>query len=209
MERIQQIKRKCLPGGIKVTWEFSIGPMVRTWCFHCCGPCTIPGQDWTRSSHKVHNVAKKHPKSNQFSSVALLCSTLCNSMDYSMPGLSVHHQLPEFAQTHVHRVSDAIQSSHPLSSPSPPPSIFRSIRSFLVNQFFTSGGQSNGVLASASVLPMNIQDGFPLGWTGWILLFKGLLRVFSNTTVQKHQFFGTQLSLYSNPYIHTWLLEKP
>ena len=68
--------------------------------------------------------------------------------------------------------------------------------SFPMSPFFTSGGQSTGVLASASVLPMNIQDWFPLGWTGWIfLLSKGLSRVFSNTTVQKHQFFGTQLTL--------------
>ena len=68
--------------------------------------------------------------------------------------------------------------------------------SFLVSQFFASGGQSIGVSASASVLPMNTQDWFPLGWTGWISLqSKGLSRVFSNTTVQKHQFFGTQLSL--------------
>ena len=79
--------------------------------------------------------------------------------------------------------------------------------SFLMSQFFTSGGQSIGVSASASVLPMNIQDWFPLGWTGWIsLLSKGLSRVSSNATVQKHQFLGTQLSLWS---IHTWLLEKP
>ena len=76
-----------------------------------------------------------------------------------------------------------------------PPSIFPSIRVFSMSQFFTSGGQSIGVSASASVLPMNIQDWFPLGWTGWISLqSKGLSRVFSNTTVQKHQFFGTQLS---------------
>ena len=68
--------------------------------------------------------------------------------------------------------------------------------SFPMSQFFTTGGQSNGVSASASVLPINIQDWFPLGWTGWISLqSKGLSRVFSNTTVQKHQFFGTQLSL--------------
>ena len=77
----------------------------------------------------------------------------------------------------------------------------------LMSQFFTSGGQSIGVSALASVLPMNIQDWFLLGWTGWIsLLSKGLSRVFSNTTVQKHQFFGAQLSLYSNSHIHTWLL---
>ena len=82
--------------------------------------------------------------------------------------------------------------------------------SFPMSQFFTSGGQSIGVCASASVLPMNIQDWFPLGLTSLIsLLFKGLSRIFSNTTVQKHQFFGTQLSLSSNSHITTWLLEKP
>ena len=76
------------------------------------------------------------------------------------------------------------------------PSIFPSIRSFQMSQFFTSGGQSIGVSASTSVLPVNIQDWFPLGWTGWISLqSKGLSRAFSNTTVQKHQFFSTQLSL--------------
>ena len=82
--------------------------------------------------------------------------------------------------------------------------------SFPMSQIFASGGQSIGVSASASVLPMNIQDWSPLGWTGWISLqSKGLSRVFSNTTVQKHQFFSTQLSLESNSHIHTWLLEKP
>ena len=82
--------------------------------------------------------------------------------------------------------------------------------SFPVSQSFTSGGQSVGALASASVLPVNIQDWFPLGLTGWISLqSKGLSRVFSNTTVQTHQFFGTQPSLWSNSHIHTWLLEKP
>ena len=76
-------------------------------------------------------------------------------------------------------------------------------------QFFTAGGQSIGVSASTSALPMNIQDWFPLGWTGWISLqSKGLSRVFSNTTVQKHQFFGAQPSSQSNSHIHTWLLEK-
>ena len=82
--------------------------------------------------------------------------------------------------------------------------------SFLMTQFFASGGQSIGVLASASVLPMNIQDWFPLGLTSLVfLLSKGLSRVFSSTTVQKHQFFGAQPSLWSNSYIHTRLLEKP
>ena len=86
---------------------------------------------------------------------------------------------------------------------------FPASRSFPLSQFFTSGGQSIRASASASVLPMNIQD-WSLGWTGWISLqSKGLSRVFSNTTVQKHQFFGTQLSLQCNFHIHTWLLEKP
>ena len=82
--------------------------------------------------------------------------------------------------------------------------------SFQMSQLFTSGGQSIGVSASTSVLPMNIQDWSPLEWTGCISLqSKGLSRVFSNTTVQKHQFFGAQLSSQSNSHIHTWPLEKP
>ena len=103
----------------------------------------------------------------------------------------------EFTQTHVHRVGDAIQPSHPLSSPSP--HAFKSYpasESFQISQLFAWGGQSIGVSASTSVLPINTQDWSPLGWTGWISLqSKGLSRVFSNTTVQKHQFFCTQLSL--------------
>ena len=88
------------------------------------------------------------------------------------------------------------------------PSIPPSIRVFPVSQLFAWGGQSIGV--SASVLPMNIQDWSPLGWTSWISLqSKGLSRVFSNTTVQKHQFFGAQLSSQSNSHIRTWPLEKP
>ena len=87
---------------------------------------------------------------------------------------------------------------------------FPASRSFQMSQFFASSGQRIGVSASASVLPMNIQDWFPLGWTGWISLqSKGLSRVFSNTTVQKHQFSTTQFSLYSNSHIHIWLLKKP
>ena len=87
---------------------------------------------------------------------------------------------------------------------------FAASGSFRMSQFFASGGQSIGISASASVLPMNIQDWFPLGWTSWISLqSKGLSRVFSNTTIQKHQFFGFQFSLQSNFHIHTWLLEKP
>ena len=90
------------------------------------------------------------------------------------------------------------------------PQSFPASGSFQMSQLFASCGQSIGVSASTSVLPVNTQDWFPLRWTGWISSqFKGLSRVFSNTTVYKHQFFGTQLSLYSNSHIHTWLLEKP
>ena len=142
----------------------------------------------------------------QFSSVAQLCLTIRNPMDCSIPGLSVHHQLPEFTQTHLHWVGDAIQQSIS-SSVIPFSSCLQSLPasgSFLMSQLFTSGGQSIGVSASASVLPMNIQDWSPLGWTGWISLQSmGLSRVFSNTTVQKHQFFGIHL-LYGPTltYIH-------
>ena len=148
--------------------------------------------------------------SNQsVSSVSQSCLTLCDPMNCSMPGLPVYHQLSEFTQTHVHRVRDAIQPSHPLSSPSPP-AFNLSQQQGLLSQFFSSGGQSIGDSASASFFPKNIQDWFPLGWTGWISWqSRGLSRVFSNTTVQKHQFFGSQLSSQSNSHIHTWPQEKP
>ena len=145
----------------------------------------------------------------QFSSATQSCLTICNPMDCSTPGLPVHHLLPESTQTHVHWVGDATQPSHPVipfSShlQSSPASV-----SFQMSQFFVPGGQSIGVSASASVFPVNIQDWFPLGWTGWISLqSKGLSRVFSNTTVQKHQFFCTQLSLCSSSHMHIWLLEN-
>ena len=90
------------------------------------------------------------------------------------------------------------------------PQSFPASGSFQMSQLFTSGGQNIGVSDSTSVLPMNTQDWFPLGWTGWISLqSKGLSRVFFNTTVQKHQFFGTQLSSQSNSHVYTWPLEKP
>ena len=126
------------------------------------------------------------------------CLTLCNPMDCSMPGLPVHHQLLEFTQTHVHWVGDAIQWSHPVVSFSFHLQSFPASGSFQMSQFFSSGGQNIGVSASASVLPMNIQYWFPLGETGLISLqSKGLSRVFSNTTVPKHQFFSAQLSFTS------------
>ena len=90
------------------------------------------------------------------------------------------------------------------------PESFSASGSFQISQLFSSGGQRSGVSASASILPMNTQDWSPLGWTGWIsLLSKGLSRVFSNTTVQTHEFFSAQLSSLSNSHIHTWLVEKP
>ena len=90
------------------------------------------------------------------------------------------------------------------------PQSFPASGSFQMSQLFASGGQTIGVSASTSVLPMNTQDWSLLGWTGWISLqSKGLSRVFSNTTVQKHQFFGAQLSLCFNSHIHSWLFEKP
>ena len=146
----------------------------------------------------------------QFSSVTQLCPTLYDPMGCSTSGLPVHHHLAEFTQTHVHSVDDVIQSyylCHPFSSHL---QSFSASGSFQMSRLFTSGGQSIGVSASASVLTLNIQDWFPFGWTGWISLqSKGLLRVFSNTTVQKHQFFGAQLSSQSISHIHAWLLEKP
>ena len=148
----------------------------------------------------------------RISSVQFLSLTLYNPMDCSTTGFPVHHQLPEPTQTHVHHIGDAIQPSHPLSSLSPPAFNLSqpASGSFPMSQFFASGGQSIGVSASASVLPMNIQDWFPSGLTGLIsLLSEGLSTVFSNTTFQKHQLFGARLSLWSNSHIHTWLLEKP
>ena len=135
--------------------------------------------------------------SGQFSSVTQFCPTLCDPMNCSKQDFPVHHQLPEFTQTHVHWVGNVIQPSHTLLSSSPPAfNLTQHQGLFKISQFFASGGQSIAVSASASVLLMNIQDWFSLGWTGWISLqSKGLSRVSPNTTVQKHQFFGTQLSL--------------
>ena len=143
-------------------------------------------------------------------SVTQSCLTLCDPMDCSIPGFPVLHYLLEFAQIHAHWIDDAIQPSHPLSSPSPPVFNLSQHQGLFQWEFFASCGQSIGVSASSSVPPTNTQDWFPLGLTGWISLQSmGLSRVFSNTTVQKHQFFSTQLSSQSNSHIHTWLLEKP
>ena len=147
------------------------------------------------------------PIAPQFSSVTQSCPTLCDPIDCSTPGLPVHHHLLELAQTHVHRVSDAIQPSHPLSSPSPAFNL--SQHQGLFKWVFASGGQNIGVSASASVLPVNIQDWVPLGWTGYHLAGQGTLK----SLLQHHSskasilrcstFFIVQLS---HPYM---ILEKP
>ena len=146
-----------------------------------------------------------------FSSVAKSHLTLCNPMDYSPPGSPCPLPSPE-----------ACSNSCPSSRWCHPtililchpflllPSIFPSIRIFSNESVLCIKWPKFGVSASTLVLSMNIQDWFPLGWTGWISLqSKGLSRVFSNTTVQKHQSLGTQPSLNSNFHIHTWPLEKP
>ena len=132
----------------------------------------------------------------------------CDPVDCSMPGFPILQSLLEFAQTHVHWVSDAIQSSH-LRSPTSPVLSLSQHQSLPMSQLFTSGGQSIGASTSASILPVNIQGWFPLGFTGLISLqSRGLSRVFSSNALPKHQFFGTHPSLCSSSHISTWLLEK-
>ena len=141
----------------------------------------------------------------QFRSVTQLCLTFCKPMECSM-----HHQILESAQSHVYWVNNDIKPSYPLSSPSPPAFNLSQHWSFPMSQFFPSSGQSIWASDSVLVLTMNIQACFPLGFTDLISLqFQGLSRVFSNTTVQKHQFFSAQLSIWSSFHIYTWLLEKP
>ena len=145
-----------------------------------------------------------------FSSVAQLCPTLqshgLENARIPRPSSSLRacsNSRPLSRWCHPTISSSVVPFSSCLQS-------FPASGSFQMSQFFVSGGPSIGVSVSASVLPINIQDWFPLGSTGWISLqSKGLSRVFSNTTVQKHQFFGTQLSWWSNSHIHTSLLEKP
>ena len=146
----------------------------------------------------------------QFSSVTELCLTLCDPMNHSTPGLPVHHQLPESTQTHVHWVGHAIQPSHPLSSPSPPAlnlsqhqGLFESVRSCTMWPKYWS--------FSFNISPSNEHPGLISFGMDWLMSLqsKGLSRLFSNITVQKHQFNCIQLSLGSNSHIHTWPLKKP
>ena len=155
-----------------------------------------------------------YPNNKIFSSVQFSCLFVSDSL---RPHESQHTRPPCPSPTPgVH--SDSRPSSqwcHPAISSSVVlfsscPQSLPASGSFPMSQLFTWGGQSIGASALASVLPMNTQDWSPLEWTGWISLqSKGLSRVFSNTTVQKHQFFSAQLSSQSNSHIHTWLLEKP
>ena len=146
----------------------------------------------------------------QFSSVQLLSGVrLCDPMNRSTPGLPVHHQFPEFTQIHIHWVGDAISHlilCHPLFllPPIPP-----SIRVFSNESTLHMRWPKYWSFSFRSVLPKKSQ-GWSSEWTGWISLqSKGLSRVFSNTTVQQHQFFGAQPSSQSYSHIHTWPQEKP
>ena len=138
-------------------------------------------------------------KEVHFSSVAQSCPTLCDPMNRSMPGLPVHHQLPEFIQTHVHRVGDATQPSHSLLSPSAPAPMFSNESTLHIRwpKYWSF---------SLSISPSNEHPGvisFRMDWLD-LLVSKELVRVFSHTTVQKHQFFCAQLSSQSNSHIYTW-----
>ena len=130
-------------------------------------------------------------------SVTQSCQTLWKPVDGSTPGFPVLHHLPELLTL---KCTESVMPSKPFSSC---PQSFPASGSFQMSQLFAAGGQSIGASASASVLPMNTQDWSPLGWTGWISLqSKGLSRVFSNTTVQKHQFFGTHQFFGVREYVH-------
>ena len=164
----------------------------------------------------VHTLKQRHnlmvKRGNQFSSVQLFSHVWL----FETPWTAAH-QLPCPSPTSGDYLNSCPLSwwCHPTISSSVVPFSFRlqsfpASGSFRIKQFFISGGKSIGASALASELPVNIQDWLPLGLTGWISLqSKGLSRVFSNTTVQKHQFFSTQLSSQSNSHIHTWPLEKP
>ena len=186
-------------------WEFPGSPAVGCCITNAGGTCSIPGQG-TKIPHDLWLDKKKKKKTvilgdrKWFSSVQFSRSVMSDSLQ---PRELQHARPPCPSPT-----SRVYPDSYPLSQWCHPaisssvvpfsscPQSLPASRSFQMSQFFESGGQSIGVSTSTSVLPMNTQDWFPLGWTGWISWqSKGLSRVFSNTTVQKHQFFGTQLSL--------------
>jgi len=137
---------------------------------------------------------QKKIKDNQFSSVAQSYPTLCDPMNPSTPGLPVYHQLPELTETHVHRVSDAIQPSHPLSSPSPLAPNPSQHQSFPVSQLFAWGGQSTGVSALASFLPKKSQGWSSSEWTGWIIW---------SSNFNSGYLFEEKESIDSKRYVHS------
>ena len=152
----------------------------------------------------------------QFSSIAQLCPTVCDPMNHTarQASLSITNSRNSLRFMSIESVMPSSRWCHPAISSwvvpfSSYPQSLPASESFPISQLFTWGGQSTGVSASASVLSKNTQGWSPLEWTGWISLqSKGLSRVFSNNTVQKHQFFGVQLSSQSSSHIHTWPLEK-
>ena len=156
---------------------------------------------------KPNKLSRDNYYSVHFSSVAQLCLILCDPMDCSKPGFSItgacSDPCPSSRWCHPTIVFSVVPFSFCLQSS-------QALGSFPKSQFFASGGQSIGTSTSASALPRNTQDWLTLGLTSLIFLQpKGLSRVFSSPTVQKHQFFSTQLSLWSNTHIHASLLEKP
>ena len=182
-------------GWLTDTWTYCWPAFHRFWCQKS------PDRRW-RKEYKG------------FSTVQFSCPVVSDSL---RPHGLQHARLPCPSPT-PRACSSSCPSSwwcHPTISSSVIPfssrlQSFWASGSFLMSQFFASGGQSTRASSSASVLPMNIQDWFPLGWAAWISLqSKGLSRAFSNTTVQKHQLFSAQPSLWSNSHIHMWLMKKP
>ena len=187
--------------------------------------------DWGAWKAAVHGVAEgrtqlsNFPFTFHFPALEKEMATYSSVLAWSIPGMGEPGGLPSMGSHRVgHDWSDLAAAvaacllspwchstiSSSVTPSSSWPQSFPASESFPMSQFFTSGGQMFGVSASASVLLMNIQDWLPLGWTAWISLqSKGLSRVIFNPTVQKHQFFDAQPSLWSNPHICTWLLEKP
>ena len=190
--------------------------VVTVWSAACLIPYSflnsteiIRPETYAQQINEMHQKLQGQQLVSVNSSVVQSCPTLCNSMDCSTPGLPVHRQLLEFTQAHVHWVCDAIQPSHPLSSPSPPTlNLPQHQGLFKWSQLFTSVAEVLGVSASTSVLPMNTQDWFPLGWMDWLDLLavqgtlKSLLQHHSSkaSILQCSAFFIVQ---HSHPYMTT------
>ena len=204
---IKSIIRQLFPN-----WYFSIDTALHLWFCWPDNSCTgktfsfpILYQEKTQVGELER--ARKWGFRSQLCccSVTQSCPTLCDPMDCSMPGVTVLHYLPEFAQVHVHCICDTIQPFHPLM-----PSIFSSIRAFSNDSSVCIRDQNNGASASGSVLPVNIQGWSPLRLTGFIsLLSIGLSEAFSSTTVRRHQFFGILTSLQSVSHSCMWPLGRP